>query len=429
MSNVSAGAAASALAVPASTVRWRLFAMVFVLVVINMMDRTALSIAMPTIGQEFALGPAMQGVLLSVFFWSYAVLQVPGGLLVDRLGPRLLVAGCTVVWGVFQSLAACSVGGVTLLLTRLGLGAAEAPLYPAGSKLNALWLSPEERGRGAVIMDSGSPFGAALGGIAISFLILGLNSWRLAFLVAGLATIVLGLLAWHVLRDDPAAHPGVNGAELARIRGTGPARPVAADAPLRIAPRSMAGLLVGRMAWAMINFGLLTWGPSYLAQARGFDLRAMGYATFVIFFCGLAGSLVAGFAADWLLARGLRRGLVMKGMLGLSGLATAAAFVLLPLVSSAVGAVAVLSATLFFLYWGSLYWSLPSVLAPPAKVGLLGGIMNFAGSASGIVVPVVTGVILQVTGAYLAVLLFFAGCALVYVLGTLLIAFPPAARP
>jgi len=415
---------------PASKVRWRLFAIVFLLVVINLIDRTTLSIAMPTIGREFALTPTMQGVLLSSFFWSYALLQVPGGWLIDRFGPRLLITGSTVFWGLFQALAGFSNGGFALLLTRIGLGAAEAPVFPAGAKLSSLWLSPAERGRGAVMMDSGAPLGAAFGGVIISFLIIELQSWRLAFLVAGLVTMVLGLVAWRYLRDDPARHPGVNAAELAHITGSGEIRDrVVEDAPRRILPRSMTGLLLGRTSWAMINFGLLTWGPSYLAQARGFDLKQMGYATFVIFLCGMAGSLFAGFTADALLSRGFRRSAVYKTMLGCSGLATLCSFLALPYVDDPVGAVAILAATLFFLYWGSLYWSIPTVLAPRNKVGILGGLMNFAGSASGIAVPIVTGAILQFTGTYLAVLFFFAGCAGLYVVGTMLIAFPPLPRP
>jgi ACS family D-galactonate transporter-like MFS transporter len=409
-----------------SAVRWRIFAIVFVMVVINLIDRTTLSIAMPTIGREFQLTPTLQGVILSAFFWSYAVLQVPGGLVIDRFGPRATIAGATILWGLFQALAAGAVGGVSLLLTRVGLGAAEAPLFPAGAKLSAIWLAPDERGRGAVLMDSGAPLGAAFGGAIISFLIIVLQSWRLAFLVAGVATMGLGVIAWRFLRDDPAAHPRVNAAELARI--TGVADPFRAARPAepvpRIAARSMTGLLVGRMGWAMINFGLLTWGPSYLAQARGFDLKQMGYATFVIFLCGMAGSLFAGFTADALLRRGWPRPIIYKGMLGLSGLATLGCFLALPAVGDPVAAVAVLSATLFFLYWGSLYWSLPTLLAPRAKVGLLGATMNFAGSASGIAVPILTGAILQFSGSYFAVLLFFAGCAAVYVVGTMLIALP-----
>lgn len=415
---------------PRTAVRWRIFAIVFVMVVINLIDRTTLSIAMPTISKEFQLTPTLQGVVLSAFFWSYALLQIPGGLLIDRFGPRKMIAGSTILWGVFQTLAGFATGGWSLLLTRVGLGAAEAPLFPAGAKLSALWLAPVERGRGAVLMDSGAPLGAAFGGVIISFLILSLQSWRLAFMVAGIATMALGLVAWRYLRDDPAAHPGVNAAELARITGIddprGPAPVI--EAPPRIAPRSMTGLLAGRMGWAMINFGLLTWGPSYLAQARGFDLKQMGYSTFIIFLCGMAGSLFAGFTADALLQRGIPRRIVYQGMLGLSGMAVLGGFVLLRYVTDPVAAVAVLSATLFFLYWGSLYWSLPTVLAPREKVGLMGSIMNFAGSASGIAVPILTGAILQYAGSYLAVLLFFAGCAAVYIAGTMLIAFPAARR-
>jgi ACS family D-galactonate transporter-like MFS transporter len=410
-----------------TTVRWWIFGIVFVMVVINLIDRTTISIAMPTIGKEFQLSPTMQGVLLSGFFWSYALLQVPGGWLIDRFGPRLLISGSTMLWGVFQALAGFATGGLTLLLTRIGLGAAEAPLFPAGAKLSSLWLSPEERGRGAVLMDSGAPLGAAFGGIIISFLILVLGSWRLAFLVAGIVTIGLGLVAWRYLRDDPAAHPGVNAAELARIRGKASitTAPVETETPHRIAGRSMAGLLIGRMSWAMINFGLLTWGPSYLAQARGFDLKQMGYATFVIFLSGMAGSLFAGFAADGLLTWGFARSVVVKSLLGFAGLAVMCSFLALPYVNDPVAAVAILSATLFFLYWGSLYWSLPTVLAPKEKVGIVGGTMNFAGSASGIAVPIITGLILDYTGgSYLTVLFYFAGCAALYVAATLFIAFP-----
>ena len=175
-----------------------------------------------------------------------------------------------------------------------------------------------------------------------------------------MATIAVGLLAWYYLRDDPAAHPGVNEAERAHIAAKAEGAAPAEVAPQRIAPRSMIGLLVGRMSWAMINFGLLTWGPSYLAQARGFDLKQMGYGTFVIFMAGMAGSLFAGFLADWLFARGWTRAVVYRGMLGLSGFAIFVTFVALPQVAHPVGAVALLSVTLFFVYWGSLY------IEPPA---------------------------------------------------------------
>lgn len=417
----------SAQAETASTVRWRIFGIIFVLVVINLIDRVTIAIAMPTISKEFALEPAMQGLVLSAFFWSYAVLQIPGGWLIDRLGPRALITGATLGWGFFQAIAGMATGGVSLLISRIGLGAAEAPLFPAGAKLNSSWLSPRERGRGAVLVDSGAPLGAALGGAIIAWLILTLGSWRSAFVVAGAATMALGALAYWYLRDDPASHSGVNEAELAAIRAqAAAARPAAIASTGSISAQSLTAILVGRMSWAMINFGLLTWGPSYLAQARGFDLKQMGGATFVIFLAGMFGSLASGFLVDRLQDRGMRQAVVYKSTLGITGIAVMLSFVALPEVADPVAAVALLSATLFFLYFGSLYWSLPAILAPKDKVGVVGGTMNFAGSASGIAVPIITGYILQITGAYLVALYFFAACAALYVLGSLLIDFRSA---
>jgi MFS transporter, ACS family, D-galactonate transporter len=411
----------------ASTVRWRIFGIVFVLVVINLIDRVTLSIAMPTISKEFSLEPAIQGIILSAFFWSYALLQIPGGWLIDRFGPRALITGATVGWGFFQAIAGVATGGISLLISRVGLGAAEAPLFPAGAKLNSIWLSPKERARGAVLVDSGAPLGAAFGGVIISWLIISLGSWRTAFMVAGIATILLGALAWWYLRDEPADHSGVNPSELALIKAAASASQAAqGDASRTIAPRSLAAILVGRMSWAMINFGLLTWGPSYLAQSRGFDLKQMGGATFVIFLAGMFGSLTSGFLVDKLQERGMRRSTVYKTALGVTGVGVMLSFLALPEIANPVGAVALLSCTLFLLYFGSLYWSFPAILAPKDKVGIIGGTMNFAGSSSGIAIPIITGLILQVTGAYLMVLYFFAGCAALYVAGSVLIDFRDA---
>src|SRR5262249_19702515 len=119
-----------------STVRWKIFLMMLFLISINYIDRASLSVAMPLIAKEFDIGPALQGLLLSSFFWTYALMQIPGGMLADRFGPRVTIAAATLGWGFFQAIAAVCTGWVSLLATRLGLGAAEAPIYPAGGKLN-----------------------------------------------------------------------------------------------------------------------------------------------------------------------------------------------------------------------------------------------------------------------------------------------------
>ena len=200
----------AALAVGKSTVRWKIFVVMLSLIAINYIDRASLSVAMPFISKEFNIGPAMEGLILSSFFWTYAChadsrrharrpLQaahrdrhsdgvlglLPGdrGGLHERAGP---------------------------LLTRLGLGRSEAPIYPAGGKLNAIWMTQTERGRGATLLDGGAPLGAALGAILIAGLIAMLGSWRLAFVVAGVGTVLAGILAWFYIRNTPREHPGVN---------------------------------------------------------------------------------------------------------------------------------------------------------------------------------------------------------------------------
>ena len=215
--HLSSAATAPVAQVRPSNVRWRIFAIIFGLTVINLVDRVSLSIAMPVIAGEFQLSPSMQGLILSSFFWAYALLQIPGGWLIDRFGPHRVISWSTGLWGTFQVLAAFATGGLSLLFARVALGAAEAPLFPSGGKLISLWLAPSERSRGAVLMDSGSPLGVALGGLIIAYLIATLDSWRLAFLIAGIATLVLGWIAWRYLRDNPATHPQVNAQELEKI--------------------------------------------------------------------------------------------------------------------------------------------------------------------------------------------------------------------
>lgn len=410
----------------ASNVRWLVFGVIFLLVVINLIDKISLSIAMPTIAKEFDLSPETQGLILSSFFWAYALLQIPGGWLIDKYGPRKIITGSTVLWGVFQTLAAFSTGGISLLVTRFMLGAAEAPLFPSGGKLNASWLSSRERGRGAVIMDCGGPLGAALGGIIIAYMIASIGSWRIVFAIAGIVTVLLGFVSWKFLRDTPQEHNSVNPAELQLIAGhSGQQTESAVDseavlAGVGVSFGSLAAILCGRAAWAMMFFGLLTWGPSYLAQARGFDIKGIGNATFIIFLCGTFGSLCGGFISDFLVKKGIAQRVALKSVLTVSGLSTLIAFSLLPSMTDPVIAIAALSIAAFFLMWGSLYWSFPALLAPKSKVGLVGGIMNMAGSVGGIAVPILVGIILGYSNQnYDNVLLFFAGCSIAYILGTL----------
>jgi ACS family D-galactonate transporter-like MFS transporter len=278
-------------------VRWKIFLMMLFLISINYLDRASLSVAMPLIAKEFDISPAVQGLLLSSFFWTYAFMQIPGGMLADKYGPRGVIAAATIGWGFFQAIAAVCTGWVSLLVTRLGLGAAEAPIYPAGGKLNGIWMTQNERGRGATLLDGGAPLGAALGAILISALIATLGSWRMAFVIAGVGTVVAGWFAWRYIRNHPRQHPDVNEAEARYIEAAHAedAAAAPANASGRVLDffkyRSVWGMFFGWMCFNALFYGLLTWMPNYLSKVHGFDIKQMGGAVFIMFFSGFVGEM------------------------------------------------------------------------------------------------------------------------------------------
>jgi MFS transporter, ACS family, D-galactonate transporter len=409
-----------------SAVRWRIFLLMLALVSINYVDRASLSVAMPVISEEFSISPAFQGVILSCFFWTYALMQIPGGWLADRFGPRAIIAAATVGWGAFQALAAAAPNAIWLLLMRLGLGVAEGPIYPSGGKLNAVWMPPKERGRGAVILDGGAPLGTAIGGLIIAGLIALFDSWRLAFVVAGVGTIAAGIFAYWYIRDRPREHRGTNEAEASYIEAehaqedeqTLPPQAGRHGVLNYLRFRSFWGMGLGWFGFNLVFYGLVTWAPTYLSETRGLSIGQIGGATFFIFGAGFVGELVGGFAADYWRARGGGPNHVMRTVLGVSGFFTTLSIFFVAFVGSATAAVALLASTLFFLRWAGLYWSIPSTLTDRSRAGVLGGMMNFMGNIAGITVPILIGVIVQITGSYFLGLMFFAAAGILYLLSS-----------
>ncbi|WP_408585082.1 MFS transporter [Paraburkholderia tropica] len=419
-----AAAMADSRAAAPTAVRWRIFWILLLLSSINYIDRASLSVALPLISTEFNLTPALEGVLLSAFFWTYALMQIPSGLLVDRFKARNLVGMATVAWGACQAVAAGCFHWIPLLLTRLGLGVAESPIMPAGAKLAGSWLTPSERGRGAALLDGGAPLGSAFGAIIITGLIAWLGSWRLAFVVAGVGTVIVGVIAWWYIRNHPSEHPGVNAAELAHVEGarrpsqrhtgarTGAHAP-RERLPLRavLADRSVLCMFASWACYNSVFYGLMTWMPSYLHKAHGFDLKQMGGATFVIFLCGFIGELFGGWLADAWRAKGGEPNRVMKSMFGFAGLASAAAILAVSYATGLVSVVVLLSIALFFIRWCGMFWGVPATLGGQSRAGLLAGAMNFSGNIVGVVVPILIGIIVQTTGTYFLALMFFVAAA------------------
>ena len=422
-------ASASRVAKP-TRVRLQIFGILWVLVLLNFIDRAALGIALPFISEEFRLTPEIEGWLLGSFFWTYLLLQIPGGWLLDRFGPRKVIGFAGIIWGGFQLLGGLVTSGVLLTATRLGLGASEAPVFPAGSKLNSKWLPSKERARGATFIDAAGPFGSAVGGLAVTWLIGVTGGWRWAFIITGVLTIVVATLYYLYLRDSPEQHSKVNDAEIAHIRSD---QDVADEADSKTGlPKvldyarsaSFWGLWLGRLGWATVWWGIISWTPSYLSRAMDFDLAALGWGTFLVYGFGVLGQLVAGWATDKFRAKTTNYNAVMKTILAISGVGSVAAILAMPLIDNGYVALVMLSIAVFFNQFGGVYWAIPSWLAPKKQVGIVGSVMNVASSLGGAIAPVAMGYAIAASGGgFGGAFVFLAIAAALYLAGSLTINF------
>jgi len=412
-----------------TNIRWLTFVVLLFVGALSYIDRISLSVGMPLIVKEFDLDPRLQGVLLSCFFWTYAAFQIPGGWLADKIGPRKLLTIALSLWSLFQLLTGLAANFVMMLLARLGLGAAEAPQYPTGGKLSALWLPEKDRARGAVLMDSSSTLGAAIGSLVVTALITWLGGWREAFVVVAIATAGDGGVIWWFIRDHPREHPMANQAEIDYIEREH-AIEDERDGALVTSKKSAAGFMkfkvfwfmgIGFMAANMLFYGLLTFGPLYLYQSRGLNIQGLAGATFAIYFSGFVGENFAGWIAQKWRQRGASANLVMRTLLGISAAIATASIFAVAFVADATVAIILLAVTLFFGRFLGLYWSLPGTLTVRSRAGVLGGMMNLFSNVGGIIIPLIVGFIVSATGSYFIALMVFAACGFIYLLCSLAI--------
>ncbi|WP_125611236.1 MFS transporter [Specibacter cremeus] len=405
-----------------TNVRWKLFILLLILVTVNYLDRGSISVALPIIQKDFHLPPELVGLLLSAFFWTYALMQIPVGWLIDKFGPRKIITASCFGWGAATAASGLAGGFLSMFIARLGIGVTEAGVMPSGGKLNAIWMHSKERGRGATILDAGAPLGAGVGGLVIAGLIAATGSWRWSFIIAGAATVLMGLAVYWYVRDTPRQHPGVNEAEAAYIEASHAAEDAAAERAGSRGRRGLLPYLKFRSFWAMclgwlgfngVFYGLLTWGPLYLSEAKHFNLSTIGWSTFVIFGAGFVGEILGGTLADKWISRGASANKVMRTLLGTSSVIVVAGLVGVTLVADPLTAVVLLSVVLFFLRWVGLFWGVPATLGGRTNAGILGGAMNFSGNISGFVTPIVVGLIVGATGSFTWALLYFVGAAII----------------
>jgi len=386
--------------------RWVLVGLLFAASFINYLDRATISVALPLISLDLHLSPQTKGLLLSSFFWSYALMQIPVGWCADRFNLRWLYAGLFALWSLACGLTGLAGSLTVLILLRILLGIGESIYLPGGTKIVSVLFSSRERGLPSGLFDSGTRAGLALGAPLIAMLLL-LYGWRRMFVLVGF-TAFAWLVPWLL-----AAPRNLGGAH----REFAAARSLAASTPARgfHVNRNLLGICLGFFCFDYYWYLLVTWLPDYLVTVRHLTLLRAGFSAALPYFVFGASEPIGGWLADWFIRWGWDETRTRKSLVTVAFLT---GLLLIPAARAETASTAlalIIGGSLVGLATGNLIVIL-QCCAPAAEVGLWTGFENFAGNLGGVLAPLITGFLIARTGTYLPA---FALAAVVLVAGLL----------
>jgi sugar phosphate permease len=376
-------------------------------------DRVNISVAGPTMRKELGLTPTELGLIFSAFAYPYAVMQIVGGWMSDRFGPRLVLAVLSLLWAAATILTGVSWSIASLVVFRMLVGVGEGGAFPTATRAFAGWLPVRERGFAQGITHSFARLGGAVTPPIVLAIVAGYG-WRASFYVLGAASLAWTAVWVASFRNTPDEHPWVTGAELAAIRAGGESTGAArGPTPWRQIVSRMWLVTVVDFCYGWSLWVFLTWLPSYLSDARGFTLDQMALMTTLPLLAGVVGDTLGGVTSDAIFRRTGKLRLARRAML-VVGLGGAFAFILPAVVTgSALGAVCLLAAAFFFLeLTNAVLWTLPLDIAGQ-YAGTASGVMNTGFGVAGMISPVAFGVLIERTGHYELPFFISAGLLLV----------------
>lgn len=268
---------------------------------ITYMDRTVFSTVAPEMRKELGISLVQLGTIFSIFRFSYALFQVPGGWLGDKIGPRRALTIIVSWWSVFTSLTAAGWNATSLLAIRFIFGAGEAGAFPISTRSLSRWILPGERGFAQGVTHAGSRIGGAIAGPAAVFLLVRYG-WRVPVIAFGGLGLLWSAVWYFYYRDTPEEHSGVNAGELAKLHAAsgGPRKAVGTPVPWRkLLTHPVIWEISAMYACYQCSLAWYTdWFPTYLQEARGFSVGAMGLFTSVSWIAAAIGNLAGGWLTD-----------------------------------------------------------------------------------------------------------------------------------
>jgi MFS family permease len=350
----------------------------FVAWIVDYVDRLVISTALPSIGKEFGLDHSEQGLLLTVFFISYALFQFPGGALADKIGSKRTMVIAMVAWSVFTGLSGLAFSFGMLLIVRVLFGVTEG-IFP-GAAMKAITERTEPRIRMTAngIMLGSNPFGAALAPLVAAPVITAVG-WKESFYAVAAAGAIVAVILWYLL---PAPL-----AKSVAVEAGAPAGAPAKFGTMDLLRRGVLWrftLLFG--GFDLVAWGLTSWVPSYLQTVRHVSTNASGVLASIPFFCATAGTVLGGLLYDRFFY-GRHRSLIVASC-AVSGI-----FLLLMVWAPSTGMFTFYqSVSMLVLYLSFMpIFGLPLRLLPREVVGSGAGLVNMGGQIAGALAPFVMG--------------------------------------
>jgi ACS family glucarate transporter-like MFS transporter len=379
--------------------RHRVLILLFFLSIITYLDRVCISVAGPRMQSELNISPERWGWVVGAFTLSYAIFEIPGGALGDRIGPRRVLTRIVIWWSFFTSLTGMVSNFFVLLFTRFMFGAGEAGAYPNSSASISRWFPLAERARAHSVVWMASRIGGAISPLLV-VPIQRAYGWQASFLAFGVIGVVWALIWYRWYRDHPYEKEGVSKQELEEIGGE-TAKSAHVGLPWGIALRrwNLWKIMLMYHTYCWGSYFYLSWLHTYLQKGRGLTEGEMAVFSTLPFIVGACGNLFGGWLSDRLVnRRGLKFG---RRIVGTIGLALAAAFML----AAALTPDKWLAVVFLTLGYGSMDCMLPVSWAVCLDVGrkyagTVSGTMNMAGQVGSFSSSVAFGYMVTYFGSY-----------------------------
>ncbi|MGI5222365.1 MFS transporter [Nocardia sp. CA-290969] len=385
--------------------RWWTIAIILGLVVVNYVDRSAISFAATDLKAEFGITPGQYGIISSAFSIGYMLFALLSGPLVDRWGSRRVLIAGMFIWAAATALTPFAGGFIGLILLRIVLGAGEAPCFPAATRVASRWLPVHERGKALALIGGVAVSGSLLVGGPILTQLIAFTGWKGMFWVLAVAGVAWVILAYPFLKNSPSEASFVSKEELDYIRagqidGEDSGHESSTDWGEILRNRNLWLVGLGYFAWGFMFWAFMYWLPQYLEHEFGLSIKEVGGFSVAPWASGVVGALLGGILVDRVYKRtqSIRSRFLIIGVALLLAGASIVPILFFP-GNLTVALICISAGVGFGFITGGIWW-VASIDAAPSQPGTAAGFADACFALSGIIAPSVMGFIVGRTGTY-----------------------------